>query len=201
MPKIVDHVEFRNHLLEESFALFARRGYHAITIREIAADLEVSTGTLYHYFSSKEDIFAQMLERLAAADVVDAVSRIPGNAKTADRVETLMSFVRAKESYFQNLLFILLDSLRAGPQTEAIVKRTLDLYRRAIIENVAPENPALGVFLFSGVIGFIVQRLAFGETTSSAEHTSLARRLVECVSPEAPGGHTHHAASASPSIS
>jgi AcrR family transcriptional regulator len=61
MPKIVDHDRYRAELLAKCFELFTSRGYSAITMRQIAIGLGVSTGTLYHYFESKEVIFEQMV--------------------------------------------------------------------------------------------------------------------------------------------
>lgn len=61
MPKLVDHDQYRAELLAKCFDLFTSRGYAAITMRQIAIGLGVSTGTLYHYFKNKETIFEQML--------------------------------------------------------------------------------------------------------------------------------------------
>src|SRR5579859_2981962 len=46
MPKLVDHVQYRKHLLEQCFDLFSIRGYSALTTRQIAEALNVSSGTL-----------------------------------------------------------------------------------------------------------------------------------------------------------
>ena len=54
MPKVVDHVSYRKHLLDQCVNLFAQYGYEALTMRQIAEALHVSTGTLYHYFPTKE---------------------------------------------------------------------------------------------------------------------------------------------------
>jgi AcrR family transcriptional regulator len=36
-------------------AAFAKRGYHAVGMRELAADLNLNQGTLYHHFPSKDE--------------------------------------------------------------------------------------------------------------------------------------------------
>ncbi|MGB6015410.1 MAG: helix-turn-helix domain-containing protein, partial [Nodosilinea sp.] len=48
MPKIVDHDQYRREILDQCFDLFAEKGYAALTMRQIAQELGVSTGTLYH---------------------------------------------------------------------------------------------------------------------------------------------------------
>ena len=65
MPKIVDHEEYREVLLDKCFDLFARNGFAGATMREISKSLEISTGTLYHYFPNKESIFKSMIFQIS----------------------------------------------------------------------------------------------------------------------------------------
>lgn len=64
MPKLVDHVSYRKHLLAHCLDLFAERGYSALTMRQIAEALNVSTGTLYEYAKQQ---FEKRLARIAKA--------------------------------------------------------------------------------------------------------------------------------------
>lgn len=66
MPKVVDHEGYRRELAEKSFEVFARLGFAACTMRVLANELQVSTGTLYHYFATKEDVFAYLVRYKAA---------------------------------------------------------------------------------------------------------------------------------------
>jgi AcrR family transcriptional regulator len=66
MPKVVDHEAYRAELLEQSYAVFVKLGYAACTMRVLAQDLGVSTGALYHYFKTKEDLFEQLVQSKAA---------------------------------------------------------------------------------------------------------------------------------------
>ena len=70
MPKIVDRDHYRQELLMKSFDLFAQKGYSSITMRQLAQGIGVSTGTLYHYFPSKEALFLQLAEELDRQDVM-----------------------------------------------------------------------------------------------------------------------------------
>ena len=69
MPKIVDHEAQRIAMLDGAFELFADNGYAATSMRSLATGLGVSTGTLYHYFASKDEIFENMVRRVAERDV------------------------------------------------------------------------------------------------------------------------------------
>lgn len=47
----------RERIVEEAFELFARRGFHAVSVRDIAAAVGIKDASLYNHFPSKQDIF------------------------------------------------------------------------------------------------------------------------------------------------
>ena len=55
--------ERRRHILDISVLVFARQGLAATKIADIAAAGEMSQGLIYRYFTSKEEIYAAVLER------------------------------------------------------------------------------------------------------------------------------------------
>jgi AcrR family transcriptional regulator len=61
---------YRQAIMEAAVRIFGRTGFSATKIADIATEAGVATGTLYNYFSSKEDIFLSILddgrERLGA---------------------------------------------------------------------------------------------------------------------------------------
>jgi TetR/AcrR family transcriptional regulator len=67
-PRAATYDEQRAQILRAAAALFARRGYTAATLNEVASASGVSKATLYHYFSDKhallEDIVRSHVARL-----------------------------------------------------------------------------------------------------------------------------------------
>jgi len=181
MPKIVDHNQIREDILSGSFELFARTGFSPLTMREIAQQLGLSTGTLYHYFSSKEEIFRQMLELLSRRDVLQAVSQISIERRPEEKLAAVFQFVSLKESYFQNLIFIILDFYRNENLADhrSIVVETASYYRDAINEHMGFKDPVAGNLLFSIVLGLILQRLMDPENAQFAQQAALAGRILE----------------------
>ncbi|MGH3400426.1 MAG: TetR/AcrR family transcriptional regulator, partial [Streptosporangiaceae bacterium] len=59
MPKIAEQARAarREQIIAAGLACFARSGYHAATMADIAAQAGVSKGTPYMYFASKEELF------------------------------------------------------------------------------------------------------------------------------------------------
>ncbi|MEW9532305.1 TetR/AcrR family transcriptional regulator [Microbispora sp. NPDC049125] len=53
--------ERREHLVKLAAELFARKGFQATTVREIALEAGILSGSLYHHFDSKETIVDEVL--------------------------------------------------------------------------------------------------------------------------------------------
>lgn len=51
----------REHLLKLAAEIFARKGFQATTVREIAGEAGILSGSLYHHFDSKESILDEVL--------------------------------------------------------------------------------------------------------------------------------------------
>lgn len=61
-PPDTSSAETRGRLIDVARASFAKMGYETTTNRSIAADAGITTGAIYHYFDSKQDIFHAVLE-------------------------------------------------------------------------------------------------------------------------------------------
>ncbi|WP_106398127.1 TetR/AcrR family transcriptional regulator [Actinocorallia populi] len=53
--------ERRDHLVRLAAELFAKKGFQATTVREIADEAGILSGSLYHHFDSKESIVDEIL--------------------------------------------------------------------------------------------------------------------------------------------
>jgi len=64
MPGNVTPTKTRDLILNAAEALFARQGYQATTIKQVAARVGVQGPALYKHFTSKRALFEEVLERL-----------------------------------------------------------------------------------------------------------------------------------------
>jgi AcrR family transcriptional regulator len=55
----------RTNLMQSAVRVFAEKGYHAATIRDIVEDAEVAIGTFYFYFPDKETLFVYLYDETA----------------------------------------------------------------------------------------------------------------------------------------
>lgn len=51
----------RREMLETALRLFSEKGYHNVTMHEIAEKAEFAIGTVYKYFKNKEDLYRALL--------------------------------------------------------------------------------------------------------------------------------------------
>jgi AcrR family transcriptional regulator len=73
----------RAHIAETARRLFVERGFDAVTVADVAREAEVSAGTVFNYFPTKEDLFYSGME-LFEERVIDAVrDRPPGQTVLA----------------------------------------------------------------------------------------------------------------------
>jgi AcrR family transcriptional regulator len=52
----------KNHIIEAAADVFAQRGYAGASVADIAVKAAIGKGTVYEYFSSKEDLFFAVFE-------------------------------------------------------------------------------------------------------------------------------------------
>jgi TetR/AcrR family transcriptional regulator len=94
----------RQEMLATALDLFAEKGYHNVSMHQVAEKAEFAIGTLYKFFQNKEDLYkALVLEQCDKFH--DAFVRAVDEAD--DEVEKLRNYVRAKGEMFRsNLPFI-----------------------------------------------------------------------------------------------
>ncbi len=55
----------RKEMLSAALDLFSEKGYHSVSMQEIAEKAEFAVGTLYKFFRSKEDLYKALLMEMA----------------------------------------------------------------------------------------------------------------------------------------
>ena len=94
----------RQEMLTAGLDLFSQKGYHNVSMQEIAEKSEFAIGTLYKFFQNKEDLYKALVLELCDK-FEDSITR--AIEQPQDEVEKLRSYVRAKTEVFRsNLPFI-----------------------------------------------------------------------------------------------
>lgn len=81
--------ERQTRILDAAERVFARAGFHAATMQDVAAEAGMSPGNLYRYFASKDAIIAGMAERDRTLIAADFAELDPTKGNVLDQLETL----------------------------------------------------------------------------------------------------------------
>ena len=86
-------VDKRRLILDAAIQVFARRGFHACRVSDVADEAGVAYGLVYHYFNSKEEILDTLFtERWQL--MLDAIEEIDARAVSArDKLYLVASFI------------------------------------------------------------------------------------------------------------
>ncbi len=181
MPKIVDHDQYRKELLLKSFDLFAEKGYGSITMRQLAQGLGVSTGTLYHYFSSKEALFLQLVEELDRQDLLNFLAEAGNPPTLVERIETMFNFVAKNEDNFRKQILLWVEFYqqeKAEWSKHTTFQTSWDLTTQAIADYLQVSDKAIANFVLNYLYGLLMRGIFETETISYPEQATLLSKIL-----------------------
>ncbi len=149
----------RSQILDGAARLFAERGFHLTTTRDIANAAGVSEGTLYNYFENKEDLLMGLLQSLL--DVQRLQSSLSA-ALPQDPQQYLTSVLRARRDYTnQNMLYLqsILSEIFVNPALRQRYFREYYLPSVELLADHLQERKALGQLHTEDAV--ITSRLVF----------------------------------------
>jgi AcrR family transcriptional regulator len=196
VPKIAEEVRAarRGQIIAAAVACFARAGYHATTMADVAAQAGVSKGTPYLYFDSKEALFIALHEEwdCGLADRVNAaIAGLPeASRRSPRRILHAVAAAVAGHVLEQTQTCRVLMEARALAAHEPVIAaavraadtRTHEQLERLVAAGIEAgewppgTEPALAARLFTaGLYGLMAQwHLAPGSFSWDAAATALA---------------------------
>ena len=183
MPKLIDHNIYKTELLEKCFELFCRRGYASVSMREIANELDISTGAMYHYFPTKLSILEQMFNEVMRKDVEEAERTIQRSMPLIEKLKKFKIFIKGKESYYQNLLLLAVDFYRNSNPKESskVLEDFSKHFSDALAKNLdLPES--IGTTLFVFILGLVYSTLMAPGTVILDEQLDIINEMLVFIS-------------------
>lgn len=112
--------ERRNKILMTALSLFVERGYYDTKITDIAAAVPMSTGLMFHYFESKEELLLEIVKMGAeGTKSVEAGSAdIPPQLYLTGFLKQLFSYAKEQPWVF-NMFVLMGQARRTGMPEEA----------------------------------------------------------------------------------
>src|SRR5437899_3045055 len=75
-PRLEAARDTRKEILDTALDLFAEHGFHATSVRALAAAVGVRESALYHYFPSKEAVLAAVIADQAVARMTEVEAEL-----------------------------------------------------------------------------------------------------------------------------
>jgi AcrR family transcriptional regulator len=183
-------VDKRRLILDAAVRVFARRGFHACRVSDVADEAGVAYGLVYHYFDSKEEIL-NTLFRERWQIMLDAIVEIDtGNDVPArDKLYLVASFIIDSYHHEPDLMkVIIVEVTRAansfGREHLEKIREAYDLIAR-IVEQArqngsfkADISADFAAMCFYGAIEQLLSGWIFGMLPQTEEEFERAKGLV-----------------------
>lgn len=157
-------------------------------MRQIAEGLGVSTGTLYHYFPSKQALFEQLAQEICEQDVSAALAELEGAQTLQERMEALGTYLMKNEDYFIKWTYIWIDFCQHQDSKEmlenSVFKLTTQRCQEAAYNFFGIKDSVLASFLLSFVNGLILEKLWGNETIDFIEQCALLGKMLTAYLPQ-----------------
>ncbi len=165
----------REQVLEAARERFARQGYDATTIRQVAADAEVDPALVHYHFGAKADLFAAAVEYpVNPADVVAELVAAGGTDDLGERL--LRLFLRLWDERGGMPLLAL---LRSASDHEGAATGLREFISREVVARIAraidADRPELRATLCgTQIVGLAMVRYVVKvEPLASASHDEV----------------------------
>ena len=125
-------ISARDKILDAAEALFARRGYAAVGMSEIAEAVGMSKSSLFHHFRTKAQLYAATADRILRVIEAALTSALAAGGTPVERldrwIDTIADLLGGHEGYARLLLRSLFedDELNGAFEEERAVHETLN---------------------------------------------------------------------------
>jgi len=181
----------RDDIVRASLHLFAEKGFHGTSMRDIAREANITEGLIYHYFASKRDLFRAIIEEHS---FLPLLRTLPELAQQLDLRALLIVFARGFfDVLHQNreLTRLLLQEVQVFPEEkeaffsdavgESITQlaQILDTRISDRIRGQVDPEVAARIFLNSLLAFFVEQEILGGKHMLPADEQSYIEHLVD----------------------
>ncbi len=182
----------KKKIMEAGLKLFSQKGFSMTSIKDIAQTAGISTGLIYRHFSSKDELFGELLEntiRELSKAIQFLSSHVSPLQAFAEMTSDLLKDIRSSEELSCYFLLVTRSILEeeALVQLAGLQKSDLSLFEKAaeLIEKgqelgeFKPGNPfKLSLLYFSAIQGMAQMKLFMGERYIAPEVQDIMALLL-----------------------
>lgn len=177
----------RRLLLDAAVSVFARKGFHASRVGDIAEEAGVAHGLLYHYFDSKD----QLLEAVFHENWSVLVSRLASVEETdepaAEQLRHVAAIVLRTWLHLPDVVRVVVHEFGRSPELAARIgelEQPIDVIERVIERGIArgefrPDlDPRVAATVVYGSIDELLTAWVLGRLPAGEEDVAAAERLL-----------------------
>jgi len=178
----------RDRIIDAGLTLLGERDFDKIQVKDVAEEANVALGTLYHYFSSKEHLFAEVLVRWAGT-LRTNISRNPlrGTTDAQRLTQVINRSVRAFQRQPSLARLVATLETSSDPFAAEILSRlahtTNDIYVEAI-QDVDRETAQRVVIVVDAVLASRLRSWLAGRISITTVSDDLADAIGLLLDPE-----------------
>jgi TetR/AcrR family transcriptional regulator, fatty acid metabolism regulator protein len=180
----------RRLILDAAIRVFARKGYHAARVGDIAEEAGVAHGLLYHYFRSKEELL-ETISRETWRDIRDAVRSVEETDESArERLAGITKILLRSWRRDPNLVRVLVREVTRSSHLQSRIDEIEGAFvglERIIArgqqagEFRADVDPRMVSYVFYGALEEILTGWVLGQLEDGDEAVARAERTVLAV--------------------
>jgi AcrR family transcriptional regulator len=190
------YARHREEILAAALALFADKGFHNVTMQEIAQAAEFSVGKLYTFFTTKDHLYQALIQEKAETLYADILAELSSeeNERTVIARANALKVQRFLEN--ADIIRLILSetiaagySLRAGltrdirAQYDALLHMAGRLFAKGIRNGrFVPGDPHLYAVALDGMTNAMVAALIEHPDKQRCEIDALCRRFLNSIS-------------------
>ena len=173
--------ETANRAREAALGLFARHGYAAVSMREIASEVGVGAGALYNHFATKQDLLVELMTaHMEALLAAWAELNIP-DAEPENRLEAFCRFHIQFHADRADEVFVAYMELRSLERPNFHRIENMRREYEAELEAILTDGAATGVFRVEDprVTGMAIIAMLTGVTSWYRQGGRLSAERIE----------------------
>jgi TetR/AcrR family fatty acid metabolism transcriptional regulator len=179
--------EKRRRILEAAVRAFARKGYHACRVGEIASEAGVAYGLVYHYFTSKDEIL-ETIFRDTWTQMLTAIEAVEEEGvPAAEQLRKVAAIVLRTWKRDPDLVRVLVREVTRSPHIQREVEEIEQAY--AALQRIVERGQNGGEFrtdvdarlaalIVYGALEELLTSWVMGQLDDSDEEVDRAERAV-----------------------
>jgi AcrR family transcriptional regulator len=182
----------QNQILDAATVVFAERGFHATTTRDIARQAGISEGTIYNYFKSKTALLMGIFERMRLSVIQQNMPPAPGEIDLRTFIETFLQHPLVALRHDNTALFrIVISEMMVNDELrtmyyQQIMEPTLalaDAYfkEEAARRGLSPTDASLTIRAISGMVLGLMMQYLMGDSTVTEQWDRLPDLLPNLI--------------------